>query len=135
MRWVTWAPALRWADALLAWLAIWAIVAASLNRGGGEAQALLAALIAGGLAFLPPLRARWRPVSGYVGLLVSRSLRPGDAAWYVGRRQAERVLVTARRRLRAVIVTGERGATEGFSVRRTRVILLPVEDRRPRLQR
>ena len=135
MRWATWAPSLRWLDALLAWLSVWALVAVSLSQGSGEAQAVLAALVAGGLAFLPPLRSRWRPVSGWVGLTVSHGLRPGDAAWYVGRRQAERVLVTARRRLRIVIVTGERGATEGISVRRTRVILIPVEERRPRVQR
>ena len=132
LRWATWAPLLRWADAVLAWLAVWIIVALSLERGGGEAHAVLAAVIAGGLAFLPPLRARWRPVSGIVGLTVSRRLRAGDSAWYIGRRQPERVLVTARRRLRIVIVTGERSATEGLTVRRTRVILIPFEEQRPR---
>jgi hypothetical protein len=132
MRWVSWAPSLRWADALVAWLFIWGLVALSLERGSGETHAVLAALIVTPLAFVPPLRARWRPVSGAVGLAVSRRLRAGDSAWYIGRRQPERVLVTARRRLRIVIATGERSATEGLSVRRTRVILIPTDDPRPR---
>jgi len=117
---------------LAAWLVVWSIVAMLLDRSSAETHAVLAAVIVAGLVFIPPVRARWRPVSGSVALSLSRGLRAGDSAWYVGRRQAERVLVTARRRLRIVIVTGERTAVEGMSVRRTRVILIPMEDRRPR---
>jgi hypothetical protein len=63
---------------------------------------------------------------GLVGLMVSRSLRPGDRAWFIRATDAEVVLVTARRRFRMVIARAE-SADEGMSVRRTRVVLLPAE--------
>ena len=89
------------------------------------------ALLGLGLA-IRPIRVRWRPFTGAVGLAVSRGLRPGARAWYVRARDADVVLVTARRGLRLVIARPDLVSGEGMSVRRTRVLLLPAEaeDRR-----
>ena len=103
-RWAVAARALRWLDALVAWLVVW----------GGGALAL-------------PLRARWRPVSGVVGLAVSARLAPGAEAWYVRPGDAERVVVTARHRTRVVIARLDGAGAEGLSVRRTRVLLVPAD--------
>ena len=79
-----------------------------------------------GLA-IRPVRVRWRPVSGWVGLAVSRGLRPGDRAWYVRSRAADLVLVTARHGARLVIARPDFAADEGLNVRRTRVLLIPAD--------
>jgi hypothetical protein len=85
------------------------------------------ALVLVGLgAGLQPLRVRWRPVTAWVGLRISRGLRPGDRAWYLGTRDARLVVVTARRGIRLVIVRPDL-QDEGISVRRTRVFLLAAE--------
>jgi hypothetical protein len=76
---------------------------------------------------LQPVRVRWRPVSGYVGIAVSRGLRPGGRAWYVRADRADVVIVTARRRWRVSITAPHRGGNESLSVRRTRVFLVPVD--------
>jgi hypothetical protein len=79
-----------------------------------------------------PLRVIWRPLSGCVGLAVSRHLQPGDRAWYVRSSQADPVLVTARHGARLVIATPELDEPdEVLTVRRTRVLLLPAHDLRP----
>ena len=48
-------------------------------------------------------------------------------AWYVHADTAQLVVVTARRRLRVVIAAVADSRTEGFAVRRTRVLLLPAD--------
>ncbi len=74
----------------------------------------------------PPLRARWRPATAWVGLRISRGLRPGDRAWYLGPHDARLVVVTARRGIRLVIVRPDL-QDESISVRRPRVFLLAAE--------
>src|SRR5881396_3113417 len=119
-RWTVTARILRWLDALAAWLGVWAGAAMVLPSASREPLALLAALAL-------PLRARWRPVSGGVGLAVSRRLSPGDQVWYVRPGAAERVLVTALHRTPVVIARLDESGAEGLSVRRTRVLLVPAD--------
>src|SRR6266850_198793 len=101
--------------------------AAARVLGWLDALAVLAALVVALGALLRPLRVRWRPVRGAVALVLSARLSPGDQAWYVRPGHAERVLVTARRRTRVVIARLNDGGAEGFSVRRTRVLLVPAD--------
>jgi cell division protein FtsW (lipid II flippase) len=129
-RWAGYARWLRSLDAVAAWLALWALSAMMLARPPLDSHAVVAALVLVGLAFIAPLRLWWRPVTACVALAVSRELRPGDRAWYVSPGHAELVLVTARRGLRVVIVTPARGRSEGVSVQRTRVLLVPEDDPR-----
>jgi len=127
VRWTAAARALRWLDALAAWLVIWggaAIAAPSTSR---VPLAVLAALVAALGVLVRPLRVRWRPVSGVVALVLSARLSPGDHAWYVRPGHAERVLVTARHRTRVVIARLNDESAEGLSVRRTRVMLVPAD--------
>ena len=132
---VRWTLRLRWLralDAALAGLILWGGVVGLAGVGRARAAALLALGLLGlGLA-IRPIRVRWRPVTGAVGLALSRGLRPGARAWYVRARDADVVLVTARRGLRLVIARPDLVSGEGMSVRRTRVLLLPAEaeDRR-----
>ena len=126
-RWTTAVRVLRWLDALVAWLVLWGI--AVLVAPGSPAGPLagLAAAVVALTRFVRPLRTRWRPLSGAVALVKSARLAPGDHAWYVRPGHAERVLVTARHRIRVVIVRlGDEGS-EGLSVRRTRVLLVPAD--------
>ena len=127
-RWTRRAWWLRWLDALVAWLILWAGVAMLLPDLTGGAQATIAAVIVGAAAAIAPLRVRWRPMSGWVALVVSRPLRPGDRAWLVRAGEAELVVVTARRGFRLVIARA-RDPEEGVAVRRTRVLLLPADSR------
>lgn len=125
-RWTAAARALRWLDALVAWLAIWGVVSMAFPSASRVAPpAVLAALVAALGGLVRPLRARWRPVSGAVALVLSARLSPGDQAWYVRPGLAERVLVTARHGTRVVIVPLNDESAEGLSVRRTRVLLVP----------
>jgi hypothetical protein len=117
---------LRAADALAAWLAAWVLLLVWLEKGSPDAIGVLAALVVAGLAFVQPIRIRWRPVTGLVFLRASRALRPGDRAWYVRPGAVEPVLVTGRRGVRLVIARPGEGA-EGLAVRRTRVLVLPSE--------
>jgi len=95
-----------------------------------QIPASTAMVLAVGLLFVvslvPRLRSAWRPVSAMTTLLVSGGLRPGDRAWFVHGRDADLVLVTARHGLRIVVAKPDHEAAEGMSVRRTRVLLLPV---------
>jgi hypothetical protein len=126
-RWTTAVRVLRWLDALAAWLAVWGIAAIVVPSASAGPLAALAAVVLMLPALIRPLRARWRPLSGAVALAKSARLGPGDQAWYVRPGHAERVLVTARHRIRVVIVRlGDEGS-EGLSVRRTRVLLLPTD--------
>jgi hypothetical protein len=130
-RWVVWARALRWLDALVAWPLSGAVVslAASQAFAGSEvsaaALASLAAVPVVVLALVAPVRRWWRPVSGAVGLRLSRTLGPGDRAWYIRPGAAELVVVTSRRGARVTIAA--RGGAEGIRVRRTRVLLVPAD--------
>ena len=123
--WMARARLLRWADVAVAWLGLFLVVLAAGRTTPGRAMLLAAGAVAL-LAVLPPLRVRWRPVSGPVGLIVSNALVPGDRAWYVRAARADLVIVTARRGLRVSIAAPEMGAAEGLSVRRTRVLVVPA---------
>lgn len=131
-RWTRRARGLRWLDALVAWLALWAVIALMVRSMDGGAQAILAAVLTIGGAFIPALRVRWRPATAWVALVASRPLRPGDRAWHVRPGGAELVIVTARRRLHMVIASPATGTVEGVSVRRTRALLIPAEPVGPR---
>jgi len=126
-RWISRVAWLRWADALVAWINLWGAWAAFLGPIlTSHAAVVSLACLALGLA-IRPVRVRWRPVSGWVGLAVSRGLRPGDRAWYVRSGEADLVLVTARHGARLVIAKPGLGADEGLNVRRTRVLLIPAD--------
>jgi hypothetical protein len=130
-RWIATARVLRWLDAFAGWLAVWGVAAMVFPIAAHASLAVLAALVTALGAFVRAVRVRWRPVSGAVTLVLSGRLSAGDQAWYVGPGHAERVLVTARHRTRVVIVRLNDESAEGFSVRRTRVLLVPADpDRR-----
>jgi hypothetical protein len=117
---------LRWVDALLAWLVLVALACAWL--GSVHVQAIgIVALILVVVAGMSPLRLRWRPISGWVGLSLSRGLKAGDRAWYVSAREATLVVVTGCHGVRLVIVRPDLAQDEGLSVRRTRVFLIAAE--------
>lgn len=123
-RWATRAGWLRWLDGVTAAVLVWPFVALSLETPPA-ASAIVALMLVGGAACLHPLRVRWRPVSALVSLSASRSLRPGDLAWCIFERRVERVIVTARRRLRLLVARPDQGPAEGLEVRRTRVFVIP----------
>ncbi len=125
-RWTSRVLWLRWMDALVAWLGVWLAGSVFLPAMALGATMILAA---GALLFaasIPAIRRAWRPVSATVSLLVSRRLRPGDCAWFVHRRDADLVLVTARHGVRVVVARPDQEAAEGMSIRRTRVLLIPA---------
>jgi len=116
---------LRWVDAVMAWLVLFGIAVTMLPEQSDRTIALVSvALLVLGV-MLRPLRAHWRPVSGWAGVLVSRTVRPGDRAWFVRDGRADSVLVTARRGLRVSIAAPGMSEAETMSVRRTRVFLVP----------
>jgi hypothetical protein len=124
-----WTSRLRWfrgADALLAWLTLLLGLTMLVPQMPPQTAMVLAAGLLVLVALIPRLRLAWRPVSGTTTVLVSRGLRPGDRAWFVHGSGADLVLVTARHGLRVVVARPGYDATEGMSVRRTRVLLLPV---------
>jgi len=127
-RWSTRARWIRRLDALAAAGCFWGLLAVMLPGAGAGAQAGAAAVAAGLLGAVAPIRARWRPISGPVGLWVSRMLAPGDRAWYVRPDGPELVIVTARRRLRLTVAVPGRGPAEGLSVRRARVLVLAADE-------
>jgi hypothetical protein len=113
-------------DAFPAWLALLIGLPVLLPQlSTTTALALATGVLVVG-ALIPRLRIAWRPVSAMTTVLVSRGLRPGDRAWFVHGRDADLVLVTARHGLRIVVAKPDHEATEGMSVRRTRVLLLPA---------
>ena len=129
-RWVSVAEWLRWGDAAVAWTGLWPLLAWLLGLPWSPAAVASVGLVALG-ALVHPLRVLWRPVSGSVGLVLSRRLQPGDRAWYVRSRHADPVLVTARHGARMRIATPDLDESdEVLSVRRTRVLLLPADDTR-----
>jgi len=127
-RWMSRVGALRWADAAVAWVLVWVGLVMSLHDVAALPVVLLATGIVAAGAWFGPVRVRWRPVSALVSLSMSKTLRPGTRAWYVRSDAAELVVVTARRGLRIVIAGVAESRTEGFAVRRTRVLLLPADD-------
>jgi hypothetical protein len=126
-RWHARLRGLRWLDAVVAWVGLWAIASAVRSPAAADETMVMATVTLGLGIALRPVRVRWRPISGAVTLLISRDLKPGDRAWYVRARQADLVLVTARRGLRAVIAWPDPAGEESFAVRRTRVLLLPAD--------
>jgi hypothetical protein len=127
VRWIARRRWLRWCDALIAWALLAAALAAVLGPARLEAAAVAALALVGAGAAVQPLRVRWRPVTGWVGLRISRDLRPGHRAWYLGANDASLVVVTACRGVRLVIVRPGLAEDEGLSVRRTRVFLLAAD--------
>src|SRR4051812_4697109 len=125
-KWMARARYLRWADAATAWLVVMAVFIVETGQIAFGPAAIIAAAVVLVCALMAPLRVRWRPVSGTVGFLVSRALRPGDRAWYVRAARADLVIVTARHGLRVSIAAPEMGAAESLSVRRTRVFVVPA---------
>jgi hypothetical protein len=124
-----WIPRRRWlraADALLAVALLWAGCAVVLGPTRLEAAAVLALALVGAGAAWPALRARWRPISAWMGLRISQGLRPGDRAWYLGAREATLVVVTAHHGVRLVIARPDL-PDAALSVRRTRVFLLAAD--------
>jgi hypothetical protein len=126
-RWLSLAAWLRWCDAAVAWIVLWAALAGFFGPASPPAAVASLLLVTLG-ALLQPLRVLWRPVSGTVGLVVSRRLQPGDRAWYVRSSHADPVLVTGRHGARMLIATPDRDEPdEVLSVRRTRVLLIPAD--------
>jgi hypothetical protein len=125
-KWMARARYLRWCDAALGWLVVLALFGLDTGQLDVRRAGIIAAAVVALCALLPPLRRRWRPVSGLVGVLVSRPLRRGDRAWYVRSDRADLVIVTARRGLRISIAAPELGETESLRVRRTRVFVVPA---------
>ncbi len=128
-RWTSRMASLRWADAAIAWVCLWSAWVSILGPAFGSHAAVLSLVLLGLILLIRPVRVRWRPISGCVGLAVSRGLRPGDRAWYVRSREADLVLVTARHSARLVIAKPDLAHNEGLTVRRTRVLLIPAEVR------
>ena len=125
-RWISRLAWLRGGDAVIAF-ALLALALAWIAGSPGRRAAVIAAVVVAAAALVQPLRTVWRPLSGAVGLAVSRDLRPGDRAWYVRARHADAVLVTACHGARVVIAPPDVDEPdEVLSVRRTRVILLPI---------
>ncbi len=127
-RWIAYASWLRWLDALAAWVVLTVVGMVTLPDVTLSVDAVVAVVALAVLAWPPVLRARWRPVSALVTFRMSGGLRPGDRAWWIHGRQADPVLVTGRHGLRLVIAMPD-AASEGISVRRTRVVLVPVDGR------
>lgn len=118
---------LRWCDALLAWALLWAAWTAGPGAAHPRAAAIVTLTLVAVGGQIHSVRVRWRPVSGWVGLHLSRDLRPGDRAWYVAR-DASLVVVTARRGARVMIARPDLVEDEVIGVRRTRVFLLPADE-------
>ena len=125
-RWTSRVRWLRWMDAFVAWLGVWLGVSLLRSAMPPGATMILAAGTLLLAASIPGIRRAWRPGSATVSLLVSRRLRPGDRAWFVHRRDADLVLVTARHGVRIVVARPDQEAAEGLSIRRTRVLLIPA---------
>ena len=124
--WITRSRYLRWIDALAAWVALLGVAAALLPEQPVRTIAIGSLALLAVALMVRPLRLRWRPVSGWVGVAVSRSLHPGQRAWFVRDGHADAVLVTGRRGLRLSLAAPNLGEAETLTVRRTRVFLIPL---------
>src|SRR6266446_3711874 len=107
-RWISRMWCLRWVDAGVAWVGLWGGFSWVLGSTSASHAAVpsLTFLCLGIL--IRPIRSSWRPISGWVGLAMSRGLRHGA---------------------RLVIVRPDLAYSEGLNVRRTRVLLIPAEVR------
>src|SRR3989442_153847 len=114
--WAIAARLLRWLGALVAWLVVWTGAVVVLPPASAESHAILAALAVTLGALALPLRARWRPASGVVGLVVSARLAPGAEAGDVRPGGAERVPGTARHPTRGGVARPHRSGAERVSV-------------------
>ena len=124
-RWRARSRYLRWVDALVAWLLL-TLTALVLAPPASMELIVVGSIIVLGLgAMVPPVRIRWRPVSGWIGIRVSRSLRAGDRAWFVRDGRADHVLITACHAVRVSLALPQLDEAETISVRRTRVFLVP----------
>src|SRR2546422_8156738 len=126
-RWAIAARLLRWLDALVAWLVVWTGAVVVLPHASAESHAILAALAVTLGALALPLRARWRPARGGVGLVVSARLAPRAEARDVRPGGAERVLGAARHRTRGVVARLDGAGAAGRSGRRPRGLLVPAD--------
>lgn len=115
---------LRWVDALVIWLVAWGGVAVAWESAAASESAVVALLTVALAALCGPIRRRWRPVSGLMAVSASQRLRPGDHAWLVLAERIDPVIVTARRGLRLVVASPQQGS-EGLTIRRTRILVLP----------
>ena len=125
-----WMSRVRWLrglDALVAWTGLWATAVWVLGRASAPEAAVLSMVIVCLSVGVRSLRTRWRPVTGWVGLTMSRSLQVGDRAWYVRAHRADLVLVTARHGARLAIAGPSLAEDESLTVRRTRVLVLPTD--------
>ena len=125
VRWTAGVRVLRWLDALVAWAVLWGAATVLLGTSRTPAVSLALVVVAFG-CLVRPLRVRWRPITGTVGLFLTSRLTPGDHAWYVRPGRAQRVLVTGRRGVHVAITPLSDEGAEGLSVRRTRVLLVPA---------
>src|SRR5712691_4139324 len=100
--WIARSRYVRWADALIAWLLLVGVAAQLAPQRSSRLVVISVGLLVVGL-MLRPLRIRGRPISGWIGLVVSRPLRPGDRAWFVREGRADAVLITARHGIRLSI--------------------------------
>jgi hypothetical protein len=126
-RWKSRVRWLRGLDALVAGLALWGTSVSVLGRAWARQAAALSLILVCLALVVRPIRIRWRPVTGWVSLAMSRSLRVGDRAWYVRAHRADLVLVTARHGARLVIAGPSLDEDESLSIRRTRVLVLPTD--------
>ena len=123
-RWMRRARRLRWLDALAAWLAVWAVGVGLQPTADWMALGILALVLVGPVAAVPPLRRRWRPVSAVAAVVLGWRLRPGDRAWQVWPEGARPVLVTSTRWRHVVVAGLVRDSGEGSALPRTRVLLV-----------
>src|SRR5439155_1454124 len=86
--WAITARLLRWLDALVAWLVVWTAAVVVLPHVSAESHPILAALAVTLEALALPLRPRWPPASGVVGLGVSARRARATAARRRGTRRA-----------------------------------------------
>ena len=124
-RWRARSRYLRWVDALVAWLLLTLAGLTVAPQASTELIVVASTIVVVLGALVAPVRIRWRPVSGWVGLRVSRSLRAGDRAWFVRDGRADHVLITACHAVRVSIALPQLDEAETISVRRTRVFLVP----------
>ena len=123
-RWASRVRWLRWLDVVATSIIVWPFVALVLELTA-VASAVVALMLVGGAALLPPLRVRWRPASGLVSLSVSRGLRTGDRDMVRLPGRWSMSSSPQRRRWRMVVARPDHESAEGLEIRRTRVIVLP----------
>ena len=128
-KWISRSSHLRLVDAVAAWVILFLVVLQYMPaQSPATAVVISVSLLVVGL-LVRPLRMRWRPVSAWVGVMVSRSLRPGDRAWFIRHDHADPVVITGRRGFTMSIGAPSIGEAETITVRRTRVLLVAFDAR------